>query len=140
VKRKTDIDYLVAETMGVKQRTVSKISTLWIEALRSILVEDGAVYIDTLGTMHVQVRKAGPRVLVKGTWKKGVRRGRTLVAPQLETIVWFRKAGILSGQLKQRYVLPEGDNENVQRAEPEGRRGRGHEQARGRRKRQPGAA
>lgn len=117
MRRKCDLDRLTAEATGLSQRTVSKVTRAWIESLREVLIEDGTVFVDTMGTFRVQIVQSSrdPKshvLLVKGNFKKKGNVGLTVLPMHQRLFVRFHKAEILRQQLKLHYVPPAGDNED----------------------------
>lgn len=100
MKRKLDFDLRVATDLGLKRKHVASVTSAFIQEVRNAISEDGVTYIDRLGRFLLRLERGGiRRVLTKGTFKKGQKRGTIVVEVPIRFRVHFTKAATFKKQL-----------------------------------------
>ncbi len=94
MKRKHDLDVIVAALLGRKERDVSEVTAAFITEIRRHLVQEGEVLMDALGRLHLVIHEHKPRTvkLRQGNFKKGVRGPEAVVVFTRQHKVHFSKA------------------------------------------------
>jgi nucleoid DNA-binding protein len=92
---RNEIDRRVARELGVARKTVSRITTEFLEQLSQLMAESGRVTIEGFGAFRVdRIKPAHPRTarLTKGVFKKGERGGSMSVEVSSYVRVHFSKS------------------------------------------------
>lgn len=102
MKRKRDVDRMASELTRVPPYVVKMVTSAWIEAIQAILVEEGAVQIDSFGTFSIQTQAPRKQSLPLRHFGKAVLPASSVDVPT-KICVTFSKAGPLKQALKRRY-------------------------------------
>lgn len=101
---KRELDLRLSCELDLPLSDVSKLTTVFLAAVRDLLVERGRLRLDGIGTLTVGVgRLSGGINLVKGTFKKGETAGTIKVSTRKQIRVSFSKAPTLSRMLRRQY-------------------------------------
>jgi nucleoid DNA-binding protein len=103
LKRKTDLDRDVAFALGISPKKVHAITFYFLKAAREALLEDGDVYLDTLGRLHLCVSKSKPATLKMGNFKPGESTGQFIAQSRKKYFVYFRKSIALKRDIVEKF-------------------------------------
>lgn len=103
MKRKLEFDLNVAADLGLRRKHVASITSAFIQEVRNAIAEDGVAYVDRLGRFLLRLEKGKRRLLTKGNFKKGQRRGTIVVDVPVRFRVHFAKATTFKKQLHEQY-------------------------------------
>lgn len=117
MKYKRDIDRAVAILLGEREADVSRTTGAFLNELRRLLIEEGAVTLSSLGRFLLREENfnMNPVRLTKGTFRDGERRGTQTVVVPSKHRVYFSKSATFRRLLKERRATTEKDNAPAER-------------------------
>lgn len=93
MRRKKDIDGEVARLLDLRPDLVAMVTGCFLRTALHEIVDNGELLLDTFGTFRLKEQKnVVLAYLVKGTGKKGERRGDMPVKVRRKFRVWFKKS------------------------------------------------
>jgi nucleoid DNA-binding protein len=100
---KGQLDGQVAALLGKKTSEISGITAAFLHEIVGALVEQGAVHLAGLGTLHVSLQTGNREAVLTNTKKKDGTRDRVRVKVRRKYYVIFKRACALRNALKEKY-------------------------------------